>query len=65
MAVAAMAAATRPWLKSYPPGVPAEIDLDALGTLVDLELNYNRNKKLESKLPCLIRGSDILSYTLA
>ncbi|MDP4002548.1 AMP-binding protein [Methylobacterium sp. NEAU K] len=26
----------RPWLASYPPGVPAEIDVAGLGTLVDL-----------------------------
>ncbi|MHB2206800.1 AMP-binding protein [Methylobacterium sp. CM6257] len=26
----------RPWLASYPPGVPAEIDVARLGTLVDL-----------------------------
>ncbi|KNY23606.1 long-chain fatty acid--CoA ligase [Methylobacterium sp. ARG-1] len=26
----------RPWLSSYPPGVPAEIDVESLGTLVDL-----------------------------
>ncbi|TXN23898.1 AMP-binding protein [Methylobacterium sp. WL9] len=26
----------RPWLAAYPPGVPAEIDVDRLGTLVDL-----------------------------
>jgi long-chain acyl-CoA synthetase len=26
----------RPWLASYPPGVPAEIDVESLGTLVDL-----------------------------
>ena len=26
----------RPWLAAYPPGVPAEIDVDSLGTLVDL-----------------------------
>ncbi|MGA0597437.1 AMP-binding protein [Enterovirga sp. CN4-39] len=29
-------AAARPWLASYPAGVPAEIDLDAVGTLVDI-----------------------------
>ncbi|MCJ2051948.1 AMP-binding protein [Methylobacterium sp. J-070] len=29
-------AAARPWLASYPPGVPAEIDVAALGTLNDL-----------------------------
>jgi long-chain acyl-CoA synthetase len=28
-------AAARPWLASYPPGVPAEIDVEAIGTLVD------------------------------
>ncbi|WP_336487120.1 AMP-binding protein [Methylobacterium nigriterrae] len=28
--------ATRPWLSAYPPGMPAEIELDRLGTLVDL-----------------------------
>ena len=26
----------RPWLKCYPPGVPAEIDVERVGTLVDL-----------------------------
>ncbi|MCJ2058156.1 AMP-binding protein [Methylobacterium sp. J-048] len=26
----------RPWLASYPPGIPAEIDVETLGTLVDL-----------------------------
>ncbi|WP_201025698.1 AMP-binding protein [Methylobacterium sp. GXS13] len=26
----------RPWLSSYPPGVPAEIDVESLGTLADL-----------------------------
>lgn len=26
----------RPWLASYPPGIPAEIDVDGLGTLNDL-----------------------------
>src|SRR4051795_1548335 len=26
----------RPWLKFYPPGVPAEIDVGRVGTLVDL-----------------------------
>ena len=26
----------RPWLKFYPPGVPAEIDVERVGTLVDL-----------------------------
>jgi long-chain acyl-CoA synthetase len=26
----------RPWLKSYPPGVPAEIDAEAFGSVVDL-----------------------------
>ncbi|KAB1074563.1 AMP-binding protein [Methylobacterium soli] len=28
--------ATRPWLSAYPPGMPAEIDVERLGTLVDL-----------------------------
>jgi long-chain acyl-CoA synthetase len=28
-------AAARPWLASYPPGVPAEIDVATIGTLVD------------------------------
>ena len=28
--------AARPWLAAYPPGVPHELDVDALGTLVDL-----------------------------
>lgn len=28
--------AARPWLSAYPPGVPAEIEADRLGTLVDL-----------------------------
>ena len=28
--------AARPWLASYPPGIPAEIDVPRLGTLVDL-----------------------------
>ena len=28
--------ASRPWLRAYPSGVPAEIDVDRLGTLVDL-----------------------------
>src|SRR3954465_4177622 len=26
----------RPWVKSYPPGIPAEIGVDQIGTLVDL-----------------------------
>ncbi|MET0350493.1 MAG: AMP-binding protein, partial [Rhizobacter sp.] len=26
----------KPWLKSYPPGVPAEVDITAYGSLVDL-----------------------------
>ena len=30
-------AAAHPWLASYPPGVPAEIDAARLGTLVELE----------------------------
>ena len=29
-------ASDRPWLAAYPPGVPAEIDVAGLGTLVDL-----------------------------
>ncbi len=29
-------ASDRPWLPFYPPGVPAEIDVAGLGTLVDL-----------------------------
>ncbi|KQU21187.1 long-chain fatty acid--CoA ligase [Methylobacterium sp. Leaf94] len=28
--------AVRPWLSAYPPGIPAELDVDGLGTLVDL-----------------------------
>ena len=28
--------AARPWLAAYPPGMPAEIDTEGLGTLVDL-----------------------------
>ncbi|WP_375408437.1 AMP-binding protein [uncultured Methylobacterium sp.] len=28
--------AARPWLTAYPPGVPTDIDVDRLGTLVDL-----------------------------
>lgn len=28
--------AARPWLSAYPPGIPAEIDVPGLGTLVDL-----------------------------
>ncbi len=28
--------AGKPWLASYPPGIPAEIDVDGLGTLVDM-----------------------------
>src|SRR6195952_5304696 len=28
--------ATRPWLSVYPPGMPAEIDVERLGTVVDL-----------------------------
>ena len=32
----------RPWLKSYPPNVPAEIDVSKVGTLVDLLRNSVR-----------------------
>ena len=32
-------ASGRPWLTSYPPGIPAEIDVPRLGTLVDLFTN--------------------------
>ncbi|AWI90414.1 long-chain fatty acid--CoA ligase [Methylobacterium sp. DM1] len=28
--------AERPWLAAYPPGIPADIDADAVGTVVDL-----------------------------
>ncbi|GJD73481.1 AMP-binding protein [Methylobacterium goesingense] len=28
--------AARPWLSAYPPGIPADLDIDRLGTLVDL-----------------------------
>ena len=28
--------AERPWLAAYPPGIPPEIDADALGTVIDL-----------------------------
>ena len=28
--------AGKPWLASYPPGIPAEIDIDGLGTLVEM-----------------------------
>ena len=28
--------AERPWLAAYPPGIPADIDVDAVGTVVDL-----------------------------
>ena len=28
--------AGRPWLSAYPPGIPAELDIPRLGTLVDL-----------------------------
>ena len=33
---AALTAADRPWLKSYPPGVPANIDPGAYRSLVEL-----------------------------
>ena len=28
--------AERPWLAAYPPGIPADIDVDSVGTVVDL-----------------------------
>jgi len=34
--MARLRGAERPWLSAYPPGVPAEIDVAGLGTLVDL-----------------------------
>ena len=33
----------RPWLSSYPPNVPAEIDVAKVGTLVDLFRNSVRD----------------------
>ncbi len=35
--------ADRPWLKSYPPGVPAQIDAELTGTLTDLIQHSLRN----------------------
>lgn len=43
--------AERPWLAAYPPGIPAEIDVDAVGTVVDL---FDRSVLRFAERPALI-----------
>jgi long-chain acyl-CoA synthetase len=66
----AQATAARPWLKEYPPGVPAEVMLDAKTTLIDvLEGAFRRHAARDA---CVCMGStltfaqlDSLSHDLA
>ncbi|WP_348645295.1 AMP-binding protein [Methylobacterium sp. BTF04] len=44
--------AARPWLAAYPPGIPAEIDIDGLGTLVDLFEDSMRHYSERPAIQC-------------
>ncbi|GEO99656.1 AMP-binding protein [Methylobacterium haplocladii] len=49
----------RPWLSAYPPGVPAEIDVERLGTLVDL---IDHGTAAYADRPALISFGKSVSY---
>ncbi|MET0257373.1 MAG: AMP-binding protein [Methylobacterium sp.] len=49
----------RPWLAAYPPGVPAAIDVDGLGTLVDL---IDRGTAAYADRPAVISFGKSVSY---
>ncbi|GLS42079.1 AMP-binding protein [Methylobacterium brachythecii] len=49
----------RPWLAAYPPGVPAAIDVERLGTLVDL---IERSIAAYADRPALISFGKSVSY---
>ena len=51
--------AARPWLGAYPAGVPAEIDVDKLGTVVDL---FDRSIAAYASRPALRCFGTNLSY---
>ena len=50
---------SRPWLSAYPPGVPAEIDPDRLGTLVDL---FDRSTAAYADRPAIQCFGKTLSF---
>ncbi|MHC2107860.1 AMP-binding protein [Methylobacterium sp. CM6246] len=49
----------RPWLAAYPPGVPAEIDVDSLGTLVDL---FETSVSAFANRPAMLCFGSTLTY---
>ena len=49
----------KPWLASYPPGMPAEIDVDGLGTLVDM---FETSTRRFADRPAVICFGASLSY---
>ncbi len=51
--------AARPWLASYPPSVPAEIDLARLGTLVDL---FETSAATFSDRPAMLCFGSAMTY---
>ena len=50
---------SRPWLSAYQPGVPAEIDVERLGTLVDL---FDRRIADYADRPAIISFGKTLTY---
>ncbi|GJD94239.1 AMP-binding protein [Methylobacterium iners] len=51
--------AARPWLSSYPPGVPAKIDAGSVGTLVDL---FDDSVKRFAERPAVQCFGSLLTY---
>src|SRR6478609_5091369 len=49
----------RPWLALYPPDVPAEIELDKVGTIVDL---FQRSVTAHGERPAYTSFGSSLSY---
>jgi long-chain acyl-CoA synthetase len=52
-------ASARPWLASYPPGVPAEIDVASLGTLVDL---FETSMRAFADRPAMLCFGSTMTY---
>ena len=52
-------ASARPWLASYPSGVPAEIDVASLGTLVDL---FETSMRAFAERPAMLCFGSTMTY---